>query len=91
MVNTKESTRVMILPSFINYYQCFIVEYSKCVALLTELQKKEHPWRWLDKYELAFQDLKTTVLEESVLKLSNYRKSFEVHTYSSDFSIRVLM
>ena len=48
---------------------------------------KERPWRWSDKCEAAFQDLKVAVLEEPVLKLSDYGETFEVHTNASDFAI----
>ncbi|CAL9121110.1 unnamed protein product [Musa textilis] len=72
---------------FVNYYQRFIMGYSKCAAPLTELLKKEQPWRWFDKCEAAFQDLKAVVLEESVLKLPDYERAFEVHTDAFDFAI----
>ena len=52
-----------------------------------ELLKKEQPLRWSDKYEFAFQDLKTAVLKEPVLKLSDYGEPFEVHTNALDFAI----
>ncbi|CAL9136572.1 unnamed protein product [Musa textilis] len=72
--------------SFVNYYQRFIVWYSKRTAPLTELLKKEQPWRWYNKCETTFQDLKAAVLEEPVLELSDYGKSFEVHTDASDLA-----
>ena len=66
--------------------------YVKHATPLTELLKKEQPWRWSDKCEAAFQDLKAAVLEEPVLKLPDYGDPIEVHTNASDFAIgRVLM
>ncbi|XP_065050258.1 uncharacterized mitochondrial protein AtMg00860-like [Musa acuminata AAA Group] len=73
---------------FVNYYRCFIVGYPKHATLLTELLKKEQPWRWSDKCEAAFQDLKaTTVLVEPVLKLLDYGEPFEVYIDTSYFAI----
>ena len=72
---------------FVNYYRRFIAGYSKRATPLTELLKKEQPWKWSDKCEIAFQDLKAAVLEEPVLKLPNYGEPFEVHTDASDFAI----
>ncbi|XP_064966991.1 uncharacterized mitochondrial protein AtMg00860-like [Musa acuminata AAA Group] len=72
---------------FVNYYRCFIAGYSKRETPLTELLKKEQPWKWSDKCEIAFQDLKATILEEPVLKLPDYGEPFEVHTDASDFAI----
>ncbi|WP_368857342.1 ribonuclease H family protein, partial [Escherichia coli] len=60
--------------------------YSKCATPLTALLK-EQPWKWSNKCEITFQDLKATVLEEPVLKLSDYGEPFEVHIDASDFAI----
>ncbi|XP_064950461.1 uncharacterized mitochondrial protein AtMg00860-like [Musa acuminata AAA Group] len=77
---------------FVNYYRRFIAGYSKRTTPLTELLKKEQPSKWSDKCKIAFKDLKAVVLEEPVLKLSDYGEPFEVHTNASDFAIgRVLM
>ncbi|KAJ8459553.1 hypothetical protein OPV22_032479 [Ensete ventricosum] len=72
---------------FINYYRCFIARYSNRAAPLTELLKKEQSWRWSEKCEATFQDVKNAVLEEPILRLPDYGKSFEVHTNASDFAI----
>ncbi|XP_064963266.1 uncharacterized mitochondrial protein AtMg00860-like [Musa acuminata AAA Group] len=76
--------------SFINYYRCFIGGYSKHATPLTELLKKEQYWRWSDKCEATFQDLKAIVLKEQVLKLSDYGEPFEVHIDALDFVIGTL-
>ncbi|XP_064941101.1 uncharacterized mitochondrial protein AtMg00860-like [Musa acuminata AAA Group] len=72
---------------FVNYYRRFIAGYLKHTTPLTELLKKEQPWKWSDKCKIVFQDLKAVILEESVLKLSDYGEPFEVHTDASDFAI----
>ncbi|KAJ8471219.1 hypothetical protein OPV22_025562 [Ensete ventricosum] len=61
---------------FVNYYRRFIAGYSKRAAPLTELLKKEQSWRWSDKCEVTFQDIKTAMLEEPVLRLPDYGKVF---------------
>nr|XP_033514146.1 uncharacterized protein LOC117278794 [Nicotiana tomentosiformis] len=61
--------------------------YSAKAAPLTELLKKNKPWVWTEHCQREFEDLKATVIEEPVLALPDLAKTFEVHTYASDFAI----
>ena len=70
-----------------NYYRRFIIGYSKLCTLLTDLLKKDRPWRWLDQCQEAFDHLKQAVIEVPVLVLSDFSIPFEVHTDASDFAI----
>ena len=45
---------VQLFLGFANFYQQFIKDYSKIVALLTELTKKDKVFEWLAKAEEAF-------------------------------------
>ena len=60
-----------------NYYRKFVASYSKKVASLTDLLKKDQPWVWIAKCQEAFEELKVAISFESVLKLSNFMNSFE--------------
>ncbi|KAH0738211.1 hypothetical protein KY290_036916 [Solanum tuberosum] len=70
-----------------NYYRRFISGYSSKVAPLTELLKKIKPWVWSEHCQMAFDDLKADVTNKPILALPNNSKTFEVHTYASDFAI----
>ena len=59
---------------------------------MTDLLKKSKAWAWDEQCQQAFEDLKKAVIEEPVLVLPDYTKTFKVHTDASEFSIRgVLM
>lgn len=56
-------------------------------APLTDLLKKDYPWDWDIKAQSTFEALKKAVVEEPVMALHDYSKSFEVQTDASDFTI----
>ncbi|XP_054818995.1 uncharacterized protein LOC129318287 [Prosopis cineraria] len=83
-------TSVAELRSFlvlVNYYRRFIKCYSARAAPLTELLKKNKCWTWMEECQRAFEDLKAAVMEEPVLILPDFSKTFEVHTDASNFAI----
>lgn len=83
-------TKVPELRSFLglaNYYRKFIKGYSKIVAPLTDLLKKEKRWEWSKECGEAFDRLKIAVASEPVLRLPEFEKPFEVHTDASDRAI----
>jgi hypothetical protein len=62
------------------------------MKLLSNLLKKELPFKWKKEQQRAFKDLKKTLLSTPMLKFSDFTKPFEVHTDASDFDIeRVFM
>ena len=54
---------------------------------LANMLKKNKPWKWDARCQNAFEALKKAVMEESMLALPNYSKSFEIHMDASDFAI----
>lgn len=80
-------TKVTELRSFLglaNYYRRFIQGYSKRVAALTDLLKKDRKWVWSTECQEAFDKLKHAVASEPVLRLPDFELPFEVHTDASD-------
>lgn len=73
--------------SLANYYHRFVEGYSKISAPLSDLLKKNKPWKWTKKYQTTFYGLKWKLVSAHVLKLPNFEQSFEVQTDASDFSI----
>ena len=83
-------SKVAELWSFLGldkYCRKFIQGYSKKVAPLTDLLKKDKKWVWTDACQEAFEKLKVAVLSEPVLHLLNFELPFEVHIDASDKAI----
>ncbi|XP_044510183.1 uncharacterized protein LOC123228802 [Mangifera indica] len=84
-------TKVSELRSFLglaNYYRRFVRDYSKIVAPLTDLLKKDKPWGWTEECAQAFARVKQAVTTEPVLRLPDFTQPFEVHTDASDRALR---
>ena len=67
-----------------NYYRWFIKGYSKMVAPLTDLLKKDQEWEWSFKYQEAWDELKGAMSSEPDLRLPNLELPFEVQTCVSN-------
>jgi hypothetical protein len=78
---------VRVFLGLANYYRRFIEGYSKIIAPLTYLLKKERSWNWMEKSKFAFKELKQIIVSTPVLKLPNFEKLFEVQMDASNFSI----
>ena len=52
---------VRIFIGACNFYRCHIHNFTYSSAPLTALMKKTHPWRWTDKAEACFQELKRKI------------------------------
>lgn len=90
IVDWPTPTKVTELRSFLglaNYYRKFIQGYSKKVAPLTDLLKKDQKWVWSERCQAAFDKLKSAVASEPVLRLPDFELPFEVHTDASDRAI----
>ncbi|KAL0387746.1 UNVERIFIED_CONTAM: Retrovirus-related Pol polyprotein from transposon.6 [Sesamum radiatum] len=67
-----------------NYYRRFIKGYSKIVNPLTDLLRKDQKWEWTVACEDAFKLLKQAISSQSVLKLPQFDRPFEVQVDASD-------
>ena len=68
-------SKVTELRSFLglaNYNRKFIEGYSKMAAPLTDLLKKDRPWKWDENCQAAFDKLKVAVASEPVMQLPDY-------------------
>ena len=82
--------KVAELRSFLgltNYYGKFVQEYSKKVAPLTNLLKKDKKRAWTNACQEAFEKLKVVVSSELVQSLLDFELPFEVHTDAFDKAI----
>ena len=90
ILNWPSPSKVTELKSFLglaNYYRKFIQGYSKKVASLINLLKKDKKWVWTDACQEAFDKLKVAVSSEPVLCLPDFGLPFEVHTNASNKAI----
>ena len=62
-----------------SYYRWFIEDFSRIVAPLTQLTRKDQPFAWIDRCEQSFVELKKILTSAPVLVISDTSKSFEVY------------
>jgi len=65
LINLKE---VQSFVKFVNFYRCFIKNFSKLVKLFTQLTRKDTSFVWNEVCIQAFNDLKKQVSSISVLR-----------------------
>lgn len=49
--------------------------------------KKDKRWHWTEKCRATFEDLKRRMVTQSILRLLDFERPFEVHTDAFDFAI----
>jgi hypothetical protein len=69
------------------YYRRFVKDFSKIAAPLTDLLHKNTEFKWTEKQEAAFTQLKKTVCEAPVLIVPDPNKPYMVVTDASGFAI----
>ncbi|KAK9100739.1 hypothetical protein Scep_024169 [Stephania cephalantha] len=87
-------TKVTELRSFLglaNYYRRFVEGYSRRVAPLTDLLKKDRAWAWTDRCDQAMARRGGVIASEPVLGLPNFDLPFEVHTDASDRALGAVL
>lgn len=70
-----------------SYYKRFIKKLSIIVCPLHDLTKKKVKFRWTEKENVAFIQLKERLMMQPLLVLLNFKKPFEVHCDTSGESI----
>ncbi|KAI7759627.1 hypothetical protein LZL87_014268 [Fusarium oxysporum] len=82
--NVKETQAFL---GFANYYRRFIKGFSKIAIPLTELTKKDKPFKWNNNAQEAFKQLKKAILSKPVLAIFDPEKEIELETDASDFAL----
>jgi len=82
--NPKDIQRFLGL---IGFYRKFIPQFSEVAVPITSLLKKRVKFKWSDECQSAFEKLKALLIENSVLKAPDYKKSFSLQVDASDFGI----
>jgi len=73
------------------FYRKFVPDFSKISQPLTELTKKNTPYRWTVKQEEAFETLKNALITPPILRYPDFRKEFIVNTDASATAISAIL
>jgi len=74
----KTVTEIRSFVGLAGYYRRFIEGFSKIVAPLTQLTRKDRPFAWTEQCERSFKELKRRLTNAPVLKIPDTNQSFEV-------------
>ena len=83
----KSATEIRSFVGLAGYYRRFIEGFSKIVASLTQLTRKDQPFTWTNKCEESFQELKRKLTSAPILVIPNVRKPFEVYCDASHLEL----
>lgn len=86
--------RISVLRSFLEAVSCyrrFFDHFASLLAPLYELLKKNAPWKWDRKHELAFQSVKMRLVNAPVLRHPTATGKFEVHVDASGVGLGAVL
>jgi len=83
----KLATEIRSFVGLAGYYRRFIEGFSKIVAPLTQLTRKDQPFTWTDKCEENFQELKRRLMSPPILVIPDVGKPFEVYCDASHLGL----
>jgi hypothetical protein len=72
---------------FANYYRRFIQGYAKIAAPMSDLTKNDTKFKWDNKTQEAFDNLRKSITEGPVLRIPDPERPFEVETDASDYAL----
>ena len=81
------ATKIRSFVGLVGYYRRFIKGFSKIVAPLTLLTRKDQPFTWTDKCEESFQELKRRLTSVPILVILDVGKPFEVYYDASHLGL----
>jgi len=83
----KSATEIRSFVGLAGYYRRFIEGFSKIVAPLTLLTRKDHPFTWTDQCEEGFQELKRRLTSAPILVIPDVGKPFEIYCDASNLGL----
>ena len=72
-------------------YRKFVPKFAEKAKPLTELTKKEKPFKWTNRCQQAFEQIKIALMEPPVLKKPDWSKPFVLATDASDVGIGAVL
>ncbi|CAI7872854.1 unnamed protein product [Closterium sp. NIES-54] len=86
--NVKEIKQFL---GFANHYNRFVPQYAKIATPLTNLLKKNTPFKWEDVHQQAMEQLKTTLTSARVLILPDPEKDYVIEADASDQAVGAVL
>ena len=71
----------------VNYYRSMWPGRSTMITPLTAISGKNSIFRWTATEQKAFDNIKTKIAEDTILRYPDFSKPFVLYTDSSDFSL----
>lgn len=90
IVDFKTPGNVAQLKSYLGltgYYRKYVRNYAQLTHSLTQLTKKDVPFEWGEAQESAFQELKSRLTSDPILRYPNFARAFTIYTDASGFGI----
>ena len=82
---------VQTFLGFANFYRRFIPEFSKIAAPLSNLTKKDAPFKWTETTDQAFRELKKRFISSPILQMFDHLRRTVVETDASGYSIGAIL
>jgi hypothetical protein len=73
------------------YYRKFIKEFSRHAKPMTMLLKKDQPYEWADKQQIAFDYLKGRLTKAPILQYPDFERPFILYTDASKFGLGAVL
>ncbi|GJP50730.1 hypothetical protein CLOM_g9899, partial [Closterium sp. NIES-68] len=86
--NVKELQQFL---GFANYYNRFVPQYAKLAAPLTNLLKKNTPYKWETKHQEAVEQLKQALTSARVLILPDPERDYVIEADASDQAVGAVL
>jgi len=74
-----------------SFFRRFVRNFSTLAAPLNEIVKKHVGFKWGEKQEKAFADLKHKLVDAPILALPHFAKSFEIECDACNVGIRAIL
>jgi len=84
-------TDVQAFIDFVNFYRCFIQDFSTIARPLFNLTHSDQAWNWGTKEQKAFECLKIAVTTALILASPQDSEPFRIKADSSDFASRAVL
>ena len=87
----KTPTEIRQFLGFTGYYRYFIPKYSEIAQPLLDLTKKDIVWKWEERQQRAFEELKRCMCQGPVLQQPDFRKKFYLQANTSLYSVGAVL
>ena len=75
----------------VGYYRRFVKRFSDKAAPLNRLLHKDHPWKWTQECQEAFQTLKGEIASRPISAYPDFSKPFRLYTDASNLGLGAIL